>query len=352
MLFSPPNEFGKQAFYKLLGYSFAVHSLLLVLVCGTEVWFSMRPTVVSLRKPGRVSMPGSRRGKRGSAPKNLAQGQASQSSSLQPGDSQASVVEDPPRSSPASAQATSPAEEPKKVAEKAVPEKTEKKQPEKVNSEKSLPEKKEKKAIPPAPAKASAKNAPVKPVPEKKAPEAKKENPHTEEKKSVQEAKPQGTVKQESAKKDLDKKSLQQELQAAAKTASKDVRSERNGVPQAATQKNPSLTAQVMSTSESSPSSAGEDDGDGYGDGEEVSAADAALSEDVIQQEFGRNFTIPEGFEEYDSFTISFDIKDGKVVNVSPHSKGALVVYTAVKDALLKSKMPMRTRKNIVWVIT
>jgi len=88
------------------------------------------------------------------------------------------------------------------------------------------------------------------------------------------------------------------------------------------------------------------------GDGEEVCIADIAYTEDALQQEFGRNFSIPQGFEDYESFTISFDIKDGKVVNVSPHTTGALVVYAAVKDALLKSTMPGRNRKHIVWVIT
>lgn len=182
---------------------------------------------------------------------------------------------------------------------------------------------------------------------------------------SVKEPVKQEPLKKESAKKEPKKDLKQEPEKAPAKPTSQEVRHDQASVTstlqqQAGSQKN-GASQLAMGTQPASAKGvgaslpgAGEDDGDGYedGDGEEVSAADAALSEDVIQQEFGRNFTIPHGFEDYDSFTITFDIKDGKVVNVSPHTKGALVVYTAVKDALLKSKMPKRNRKNIVWVIT
>ncbi len=83
----------------------------------------------------------------------------------------------------------------------------------------------------------------------------------------------------------------------------------------------------------------------------EVAVAQAALSSDAVVQEFARHFTLPPGFDETEPFTVTFDIKVGKVVNISRHGRESLVVYTAVKDALLKSTMPRRNSINVTMKI-
>ena len=86
---------------------------------------------------------------------------------------------------------------------------------------------------------------------------------------------------------------------------------------------------------------------------QEVNAAEAVWSPDEMVREFGRHFTIPEGFEDFEPFEMTYDTdSEGNVVNISPHVKGPLVVYTAVKDAFLKSTMPQKNRRNIIWLIS
>lgn len=322
MLFSPPNEFGKQTFYKVVGYSFALHSLILLFLLGMESWLGMRPTVISLKKPGRVCL-GSRRNKTPS--QSLPTGtQTSVSNALQ---EQSAGQPTPKIATP------SPVESEKDAKQEV---------------------KQEKKAVSPV-----AKKAPEKPilkvVPERKIPDLKIDNKKEVLKsEKAKEAKvmhedlgSKKIVPKEASKKEIvSKKDLEAELKAVPVKSVKDV--PRENVAQEKNYTTATQTAPIQSNPSLARNQFGQDDGD-Y---EEVCAANAEYSQDSMQKEFGTHFTIPEGFEEYDSFTISFDIKDGKVVNVSPHTQGALVVYAAVKDALLKSTMPLRSRKNVIWVIT
>ena len=82
----------------------------------------------------------------------------------------------------------------------------------------------------------------------------------------------------------------------------------------------------------------------------EVDVAQAALSSDAVEREFAKYFTMPAGFDDYEPFTITFEVKEGNVVALSPHIRGPLVVYTAVKDALLHMRMPYKNKK-ISWRI-
>lgn len=292
MLFSPPNELGKQLLYKQFSYSVATHGLLFIIFFGAELWLGMRPQVVTLRKPGRVMLPSSGRSR------------APQAGAVQP---HQTVL--PQKGDEVRPQAPQPVIEKK---EEAVPQ-------EKVVTE----TKKVSKKIPPLPQSKKEKKERKAPVTTKKESKVveKLETPTVTPKKAVGEKKEQ--PQKEAPKKQAEKSTQSGTRQQTPLTIVQ---------PQASTSNDQGLLAE--------------------GVGQEVHVADVAFFEDSVQKEFGRHFTIPEGFEEYDPFTITFDIQDGKVVNISPHMQGALVVYTAVKDALLKSTMPIRSKKRVVWVIT
>ena len=264
MLFSPPNEFGKQFFYKLIGYSCAAHVSFLLVFFIAETWLGMQPLVVSLRTTGgRVSMVSRR--------------------------TQPSKTRGRPQRRTASKR------KPRRVARKKAPIKkatSKKVAPKKVAPKKAVPKKK-------APLKKAATKV-AKKTPMKK----------TVKKIPVKKAPPKGVVKKQPAKK------------VVKKTAP-------------ASKQKQSVKA-VGSTAEP----------------KEVHAAEAAWSSDAVEREFGMHLTIPAGFDDFEPFAITFDIANGKVVNIRPHKKGPLVMYTAVKDALLKSTMPKRSRKKIVWLIT
>ncbi len=277
MLFSPPSEFGKQFFYRIIGISCGIHLGLLLLFFIGEALLGMRPMVVSLRgKGGRVSMVTSRRPNRGA--RRQATGRLRRKKVS------------PRRKAPA-----------KKTVRKKTPAK-------KVPPKKKAPVKKT------VAKKAPVKKKPLTKAPVKKAPVKKKMPPKPVKKVAAKKAPTKAAPKKAKAVKAV----LASAVPANAVPA--------NAVPAKA--------------------------GGATPEQKEVHVAEAAWSPNDIEREFGRHFTIPAGFEEYESFTITFDIKDSKVVNVSPHTKGALVVYTAVKDALLKSTMPIKNRKHIVWLIT
>jgi hypothetical protein len=322
MLFSPPNEFGEQTFNKVVGYSLALHIMVLLLPLGMEVFLGMRPTVISLKKPGRVCL-GSRRNKI------------------------------PSQSLPSATQTSSSNALQEQSAEQPIPKIV---TPSPVESEKAAKQevKEEKKAVSPVAKKASEKSI-LKVVPERKIPDLKSDkkkevlkSEKAKEAKAMNEDLDSNKIlpKEPSKKEFVAKKDVEAELKRQPVKARKDVACE-NVIQEKhyATGTEPRLLQGNLSLARNQF-------GEENVDYEEVSAADAAYSHDGMQKEFGSHLTIPEGFEEYESFTISFDIIDGKVVNVSPHTQGALVVYTAVKDALLKSTMPLRSRKNVIWVIT
>ena len=263
MLFSPPNAFGKQFFYRLIGYSCAVHVSILLVFFVVDFWLGMRPLVVSLRRTGgKVTMASKRTQPRSSRGRQLKRRQTPAKKT--PVKKKAPVKKAPVKKVP------------KKVA-KEVAKKTVKKAPVK----KAVPKKPAtKKAV-----KKVAKKAPIKKVaPQKKVP--------------VKEVSKKASAK------------------AVALPVTQDIKKAPSAEPK------------------------------------EVNAAEAAVSADLIEREFGAHLSIPAGFNEFEPFTITFDIEKGNVVNIQPHAKGPLVMYTAVKDALLKSSMPTRDRKHIVWLIT
>jgi hypothetical protein len=84
----------------------------------------------------------------------------------------------------------------------------------------------------------------------------------------------------------------------------------------------------------------------------EFDAGEASWSSDGIIKEIAKHYRIPPGFDDHEPFTITIDIEEYKVVNISPHGKEPLVLYAAFKEALLRSTMPSKRVKNKTIVVT
>ncbi len=81
----------------------------------------------------------------------------------------------------------------------------------------------------------------------------------------------------------------------------------------------------------------------------EFKVADSATFQDKVCREIRRHLWVPPGIE-FESFPVTFEINDMfKVVNIKPRGKEPLVIYTAIKEALLRSNMPV---KNSRYTIT
>jgi len=290
MLSSRPNEYGKQFLVRTFGISSALHVALILLFFGVENWFSQGPVKLSLKHAGsRVRMISTRPG--GVQGSGLIQ--------------QAPLPEQK-------------ASVPEKVAPKVDKRSSKKKDKNNVPSLVTPKSKKE-------PAKKGL-------IPSKK----EKNNKDLSKKSKEIPSKKESLTKKESSKKsELKKEDIKED---SSKKNSDDV------VP--TTIKRGTLNQQSSSV----PLTTGGVEG---GVDQEVNAAEAVWSPDEMVREFGRHFTIPEGFEDFEPFEMTFDTdSEGNVVNISRHLKGPLVVYTAVKDAFLKSAMPQKNRKNIIWLIS
>ena len=277
MLFSPPNEFGKQFFYRLIGYSCAIHLGALVLFFGIETWLNRRPILVSLSGGCPVSMLPAR------APSKRTQSRTAS----------------------------------KNRQRRKAPSKRTAKKPQKKAPVKKAQPKKQAKAVPKKPLKkVSAKEVPPKNQIAKKA-----------------------QPKKQVAKKEAPKKI------PPKKETKKVPPKQQKGAPRKDVQKQPKKVSQPKADKEIAQGAVSSEP-------QEFHVAKVAVSNDLMAQEVAKYLSLPAGFEDFEAFPMIFDSKGGKVVNIRPHEKGPLVIYTAVKDALLKARMPKRDRTYITWLIT
>lgn len=76
-----------------------------------------------------------------------------------------------------------------------------------------------------------------------------------------------------------------------------------------------------------------------YKEGTELNSLDQSNLE--ICKAIG-NFIRPPGFENHESFTISFDINAyGKAINISPKGSEPLALYASIKELILKANYPI-----------
>lgn len=80
---------------------------------------------------------------------------------------------------------------------------------------------------------------------------------------------------------------------------------------------------------------------------------EGSISDHEIVQEIWRHYRRPPGFEEHEPFVFTFEIKQRKALSVGPRGKEPLIIYTAIKDAVLKATfMHSNFSKRVELVIT
>ncbi len=80
-----------------------------------------------------------------------------------------------------------------------------------------------------------------------------------------------------------------------------------------------------------------------------INLDEAPWSPNEEEREFAKFFNPPPGFDGHESFTISFEIKEGKASYVYPRGSEPLVLYAAAKDAIMKMKFAIKkyTEKRV-----
>ncbi|MBA3751407.1 hypothetical protein H0X06_01215 [Candidatus Dependentiae bacterium] len=69
----------------------------------------------------------------------------------------------------------------------------------------------------------------------------------------------------------------------------------------------------------------------------QAGTVESSFSDHDIVREIGHHYRRPPGFEEHEPFVFTFEINNRKAVHIGPRGKEPLVVYTAIKDAVLKA---------------
>lgn len=114
---------------------------------------------------------------------------------------------------------------------------------------------------------------------------------------------------------------------------------------QAATPVKPDSSASSMSASNANAHAgygAGTGGGSGHGSGDgavdavDIHGAEPGWSDNEYAHEFFKYYAEPPGFKDRETFTITFDVIDGKASNISPRGFEPLILYAAAKDAILK----------------
>lgn len=77
----------------------------------------------------------------------------------------------------------------------------------------------------------------------------------------------------------------------------------------------------------------------------EFDAEEATGSENGIVAEIVRHYRRPPGFDDHETFTFTFEIRNGKAVAFGPKGTEPLVIYSAVKDAVMRSTFPFKQKK-------
>ena len=67
-----------------------------------------------------------------------------------------------------------------------------------------------------------------------------------------------------------------------------------------------------------------------------------ASSGNVLVQEIEHHYRRPPGFDEHEEFTFTFEICNGRAIAISPRGSEPLVLYSAIKEAVLKAQFPAR----------
>lgn len=84
----------------------------------------------------------------------------------------------------------------------------------------------------------------------------------------------------------------------------------------------------------------------------EFMAEEAGGSDNIIIQEIERHYRRPPGFDDHEPFTFIFEIHEGKAIVLSQKGSEPLVLYSAIKDAVLKGSFKvMKQRKRIELII-
>ena len=73
----------------------------------------------------------------------------------------------------------------------------------------------------------------------------------------------------------------------------------------------------------------------------EFDTDEGAGSDNVIVQEIEHHYRRPPGFDDHESFVFTFEMKNGKAIAVAPRGSEPLVLYSAIKDAVLRSSFPV-----------
>ncbi len=68
---------------------------------------------------------------------------------------------------------------------------------------------------------------------------------------------------------------------------------------------------------------------------------ESGQADNGIVQEIQRHYRRPPGFDDHESFVITFEIIQGKATAISPKGSEPLAIYSAIKDALLKGTFPV-----------
>ena len=360
-MFSPPNEFDNQFFLKLIALTACVHIGLLGTLFFCESWFARAPLPFSIKGPASpVSLiSGRQRASHGRAvgtPDGMGTKKTAQSS-VTPATAMPPAVQSPTVSSPATPEVNK-----KEVV--AEPQLKPVQAPEANKSKKSAESKKE-----------VQKKEPLKKEAQKK---------ETSKKDAIK----QETKKNESLKKENDKKSASQKSAKSEKATKQDSKKaqpkEETKKAKSATKKDAGIKSAAQTTSQKTElqsktskavpliesklttnvlSRAAGNNSENVelpqqamhgeaGGTVEFDVGNGAVSADAVVQEFANHFTLPPGFDDTEPFTVSFEIHEGKVTHISPHGRESLVVYTAVKDALLRSTMPRGRDRKITLLIT
>lgn len=84
----------------------------------------------------------------------------------------------------------------------------------------------------------------------------------------------------------------------------------------------------------------------------EFATQEAAESDSVIVQEIERHYRRPPGFDDHESFVFTFEIQNGKATAIGSKGPEPLVIYSAVKEAVLKATFAVSQRsKKILLTI-
>lgn len=138
--------------------------------------------------------------------------------------------------------------------------------------------------------------------------------------------------------KKVDSKPSEQELSAKA---------ERVQATHSANAEQSSSSTISATTNAGAGYSSGTGGGSGYGvvDEVDIHGAEPGWSHNEYAQEFFRYYAEPPGFKDRETFTITFEVVDGKALSksFSPRGSEPLIIYAAAKDAILRMSFVRRS---------